>query len=181
MPKPTASGGSAKRPVNRKTSSTPTASAPTTAPIAMRCQSICPLMTPLASAEMSVACGAGSGCATVAWRFGAPAKPYARLSKSSIGGMTSAPITTPITSATCWRHGVASTSCPVLRSCRLSFEIVATQSSTAVTKSAYATSCVAPDRPLLFAIASTSKEAPNTAKIASPETGLFDDPIRPAI
>lgn len=85
----------------RKASSIATTSAPIAAPIPIRCQSICPPMTPFASAEISVACGAGSGCATALARLGAPANPYAWLSKSRIGGMTSAPITTPMTSATC--------------------------------------------------------------------------------
>ena len=43
-------------------------------------------------------------------------------------------------SATCCRHGEAPTSWPVLRSCRLSFEIVAHANTMAVTKSANATS-----------------------------------------
>ena len=51
----------------------------------------------------------------------------------STGGMTMAPKTTPMTSATCCFHGVESTSWPVLRSWRLSFEMVATPKTTAVT------------------------------------------------
>ena len=56
---------------------------------------------------------------------GVPAKPKAVLSRSSTGGMTSEPKITPKTSATCCRHGVAPTSWPVFRSCRLSLEMVA--------------------------------------------------------
>lgn len=157
-----------------------TTSAPTSAPMPMRPQSICPPITPFASAEISVACGAGSGCMP-ACTPGAPTKPYARLSRLRIGGITSAPTATPATSAICCRHGVASTSWPVLRSCKLSFEIVATQSSTAVTNSAYAIICGTPGAPALRAIASTTSDAPSTERIASPETGLFDDPIKPAM
>ena len=46
------------------------------------------------------------------------------------------PKTTPMTSATCCFQGVAPTSWPVLRSCRLSLEIVATLNTIAVVKSA---------------------------------------------
>ena len=58
---------------------------------------------------------------------GAPAKPNAVLSRSSTGAITSDPKTTPMTRATCCFHGVAPTSWPVLRSCRLSLEMVATR------------------------------------------------------
>ena len=48
------------------------------------------------------------------------------------GGMTIAPKTTPMINATCCFHGVESTSCPVLRSCRLSLEIDAMLKTTAL-------------------------------------------------
>jgi hypothetical protein len=89
---------------------------------------------------------------------------------------------TPMMSATCCRHGVAPTSCPVLRSCRLSFEIVATLMTIAVTNSANATSAAVEVRiagPCVSA--SSSSEAPRTVRIARPDTGEFDEPIRPAM
>src|SRR5437667_143938 len=49
---------------------------------------------------------------------------------------------TPMMSATCCFHGVASTSWPVLRSCRLLFAIAATLKMTAVVKSANAISAL---------------------------------------
>ena len=58
------------------------------------------------------------------------------------GGMISEPKTTPITRATCCFHGVAFTSWPVLRSWRLSFEIVAMQNTIADVNSVYAISAV---------------------------------------
>ncbi len=56
--------------------------------------------------------------------------------------MTTAPKITPSTSATCCRHGVAPTSWPVFRSCRLSLEMVATPKMIAVTNKAKATSAL---------------------------------------
>ena len=97
-------------------------------------------MTPLASAEISVAWGAGSGVEATVFRFAAPAKPKAWFIRSSTGGITTDPASTPMISATCCFHGVASTSWPVLRSCRLSLATTETASSTAVTNSAKAIS-----------------------------------------
>ena len=91
-----------------------------------------PPNTPSASAEISAACGAASAFSPAP---GAPAKPNAVLSRSSTGAITSAPKTTPMTRATCCFHGVAPTSWPVLRSCRLSLEMVATENTTAVVNS----------------------------------------------
>ena len=93
-------------------------------------------MTPLASVEISTACGAASGSFETVFRLAAPAKPKAWFRRSRIGGMTTAPASTPTISAACCFHGVASTSWPVFRSCRLSLAMVATLSSTAVTKRA---------------------------------------------
>ncbi len=59
-----------------------------------------------------------------------------------IGGMTADPKMTPMISATCCFHGVAPTSWPVLRSCRLSLEMVATPKITADTNSVKAISAV---------------------------------------
>jgi hypothetical protein len=63
----------------------------------------------------------------------------------------------------------------------LSFEIVATQRSTAVTKSAYAISSDGAVTPANLAITSSISDAPITTRIAKPETGLFEEPIRPAM
>src|SRR6187397_695981 len=98
---------------------------PTAMPMPIIFHSRFPPMTPWASAEMSVACGAGSGFGAITPTFAAPANPYALASRLSTDGITAAPAPTPTISAICWRIGEAPTSCPVFRSCRLSFEIVA--------------------------------------------------------
>ena len=75
---PTASGGmrsffiSAERLVERGSAPTPTS-----APMPIIFQSRLPPMTPCASAEISVACGAGSGFGAMTPTLAAPAKPYA--------------------------------------------------------------------------------------------------------
>ena len=50
--------------------------------------------------------------------------------------MIAAPAMTPMTSATCCFQGVASTSWPVFRSCRLLLAMAATANTTEVTNSA---------------------------------------------
>ena len=50
--------------------------------------------------------------------------------------MTSEPAMTPMISAICWRHGEAPTNCPVCRSWRLSFEMVAMENTMPVVKMA---------------------------------------------
>src|SRR5580698_4190073 len=135
-------------------------------------------MTPFANAEMSVACGAASGCIPGA---GAPGKPYARANKFRIGGMTSDPTMTPASNATCCFQGVAPTSWPVFKSCKLSFAIVATHNRIAVTNNEYATSACPSATTFEPASASSNNDAPITARIAKPETGLFEEPINPAI
>ena len=65
---------------------------PSSAPQPIRFQLMSPPSTPLASAEMSAACGAASACSPTP---GAPAKPKALLSRSSTGGITSEPKITP--------------------------------------------------------------------------------------
>ena len=133
---------------------------------------------PWAMAEISAACGAASALGLGAGR---PRKPKAVLSRSSTGGMTSAPNITPSTSATCCRHGVAPTSWPVLRSWRLLFEIVATPNTTAVTNSAKATSDL--DRVAAGVREQHREDQRNadTDRMPTPEIGLFDAPIRPAM
>ena len=108
---PTASGGSAPFLVAFSTSSmitTPRRSGTE----ADQPQSRLPPRTPWAIAEISAACGAASA-------FGRSRRALEAervLNRSRIGGMTTAPKITPRTSATCCRHGVASTSWPVFRS-----------------------------------------------------------------
>ena len=82
---------------------------------------------------MSAACGADSAFGPAP---GVPANPSVALSRSSTGGITRLPKTTPMTSATCCFHGVAPTSSPVFRSWRLSLEMVATPNTMPVTISA---------------------------------------------
>ena len=129
--------------------------------------------------EIRVAWGAGRGSCEMP--SGPPTKPLAAFSRLRITGITAEPATTPITRATCWRHGVASTSWPVFRSWRLSFEMTATAKTMPVINSAKATiegsagmpkSCIAP---------SIRTDATRMARMPTPETGLFDEPIRPAI
>lgn len=96
--------------------------------------------------------------------------------------MIRAPKTTPMIRATCCFHGVAPTSWPVLRSWRLSFEIVAIQNTIADVNSVYAISAV---------FSSVVEPRPCTARMATavmtttsrptPDTGEFDEPIRPAM
>src|SRR3954467_1263127 len=76
--------------------------------------------------------------------------------------------------------GDAPTSCPVFRSWRLSLEIVAHANTIAVTKSARATSAwrVA----AVGETASANTDAQMTIdRMPTPEIGLFDAPIRPAM
>ena len=87
-----------------------------------------PPRTPFASEEISEACGAASASGPAP---GAPWKPKEFCMSSRTGGMISEPKTTPMTRATCCFHGVAPTSWPVLRSCRLSFAMVAMQNTIA--------------------------------------------------
>ena len=85
-------------------------------------------------------------------------------------------------SATCCFHGVASTSCPVLRSCRLLFAIAATLKTTAVVKSAKAISALIASGPTYgFTPRTRSNAAPITTRIPMPESGLLDEPISPAM
>ena len=111
---PIASGGRCSRlpELRFSTSSTITATTPMTAPCSIIGQSRLPPSTPCAMVEMIAACGAASA---FAFAPGAPWKVKAVFSRSRIGGMTSAPKMTPRTSATCCRHGVASTSCAGLQ------------------------------------------------------------------
>ena len=83
-------------------------------------------------------------------------------------------------SAICCRRGEAPTSCPVFRSCRLSFEIVAHANTIDVTNSANATSTgrVAS----VGVIATASVDAQSTIdRMPTPEIGLFDAPMSPAM
>jgi len=92
-----------------------------------------PPSTPLAIDEISAACGAESALGPAP---GMPTKPSVFLSRSSTNGIASDPNTTPRISANCCFHGVAPTSWPVLRSWRLSFEMVAIEKMIAVVNSA---------------------------------------------
>src|SRR5439155_24214128 len=105
---------------------------------------------------------------------------YALASRLSTDGITDAPAATPTMSATCCRIGEAPTNWPVLRSCKLSFEIVAQANTIAVTKSAKATSAGRVSG--VGDMATTSTDAQMTIdRIPTPEIGLFDAPMRPAI
>jgi len=92
-----------------------------------------PPRTPLASDEISAACGAANAFGPAP---GMPWKPKEVFRTLSTGPITSEPKITPMISATCCFHGVAPTSWPVLRSCRLSLEMVAIEKTIAVVNSA---------------------------------------------
>ena len=175
---PTASGGSAPRFDLRNSSSMITTTTPIPAPMPISPQSRLPPSTPWAIAEMSWACGAARA---VIFAPGAPWNPKALLSTSRIGGMTRDPKITPRTNATCCRHGVASTNWPVFRSWRLLFEIVATPNTIAVTNRANATSALEASPLTPGKSKARISEMPTTARMPTPEMGLLDAPIRPAI
>ena len=177
---PIASGGRCSRlpELRFSTSSMITATTPMIAPWRIIGQSRLPPSTPWAIVEMIAACGAASA---VSLAPGAPWKVKAVFMRSRIGGMTSAPNTTPRTSATCWRHGVASTSWPVFRSWRLLLEMVATPKMMAVTNKAKATSDLVASPLACGKSAARISEMPSTERMPTPEIGLFDAPIRPAM
>ena len=96
--------------------------------------------------------------------------------------MIAEPAITPTTNAHCCLDGVASTNCPVLRSCRLLLAIAATVNTTAVTSRANATSPFSwPASICDFSPNTSSSAAPITTKIPIPDSGLLDEPIKPAI
>src|SRR4051812_18193691 len=129
---------------------------------------------------MSVACGAGNGLGATTPTFAAPANPYALASRLSTDGITDAPAATPTIRATRCRIGDAPTSWPVLRSWRLSLEIVAQANTIAVMNSEKATS--AGRVSAVGGTTMTSTDAQMTIeRIPTPEIGLFDAPINPAM
>ena len=99
--------------------------------------------------------------------------------------MTSAPTTQPMISATCCRQGVACTSQPVFRSCRLSLETEATATTAVPEKRVRATmnwrlassANMLEDSP----ISSSTSETMTTEMMPMPEMGLDDEPTRPAM
>ena len=95
--------------------------------------------------------------------------------------MTIAPNTTPRISATCCFHGVASTSWPVFRSWRLLLEMVATPKMIAVTNNAKATSALVCSPLTPGNSATRISEMPSTDRMPTPEIGLFEAPISPAM
>ena len=85
----------------RRTTSRMMTSTPTTAPMPIRSQRSSPLMTPLARAEIRVACGAARVCEPSTMAGGPPSKPKAWFIMSRTKGMTRAPATTPTSRAVC--------------------------------------------------------------------------------
>src|SRR6187549_1075090 len=77
---------------------------------------------------------------------------------------------------TCCFHGVEPTSLPHLRSCRLSPPIAAAQQTTPPIRIA-AIGPALESRPM----PSSSVAATRIVEIVMPETGLFDEPTRPAM
>src|ERR1700730_17918200 len=87
---------------------------------------------------------------------------------------------TPMIKATCCFQGVASTSCPVFRSCRLLFAIAATLKTTAVVNSANAINALTVSGPTYGLTPMTSNNAaPITTRIPMPESGLLEEPNNP--
>lgn len=133
MPMPTAMVGRDMRLVVRvRISSMMMTTTPMRAPRPRSPQSMEPPKTPVTREEMRLACGAARAFSPAP---GAPTKPKAVCMRSRTGGMTIAPKRTPMSRATCCFQGVESTSWPVLRSWRLSLEIVAMPKTTAAVKS----------------------------------------------
>ena len=91
--------------------------------------------------------------------------------------MIAAEAIAPMPIITCWRQGVAPTSCPAFRSCRLSPATAAAQQVTAPIMIAATGPTVEP----LPMIASSTSEANRIVEIVMPETGLFEEPTRPAM
>ena len=91
--------------------------------------------------------------------------------------MTAALASAPIASMTCWRHGVAPSSWPALRSCRLSPATAAAEQVTAPIRIA-ATGPTSEPRPRK---ASSTSDENRIVEMVIPETGLFDEPTRPAM
>src|SRR6185369_14187018 len=93
-----------------------------------------------------------------------------------IGAITNAATTTPRICITCCFHGVEPTSCPHLRSCRLSPPIAAAQHTTPP----ISTAATGPAGDLSPSPRSSSAET-RIVEIVIPDTGLFDEPTRPAM
>ena len=91
--------------------------------------------------------------------------------------MTAALASTPTPSMTCCRQGVAPMSCPHLRSCRLSPATAAALHTTAPMN----TTATAPIADLPPTIHMSTSEANKMVQIVMPDTGLFDEPTRPAM
>src|SRR3954468_20872989 len=91
--------------------------------------------------------------------------------------MNSAQDTEPMASITCWRHGVAPTRYPALRSCRLSPATQAAQHTTAP----IITAATGPMVELLPRKPSNTSAANRMVAMVMPETGLLEDPTRPAM
>src|SRR6201984_3866051 len=99
-----------------------------------------------------------------------------------MGGITTAPAKTPTTKEACCRQGVAFTSWPVFKSCRLSFDMVGTEKTIAVTNNEKATRADDPAEPRsIWATNIITNEAPITAKIQTPESGLLEEPVNTAV
>ena len=103
--------------------------------------------------------------------------PYANNSTFITGAMTAALASTPIPSMTCWRQGVAPTSCPAFKSCRLSPATAAALHTTAPMN----TTATAPMLDLPPTIHISTSDANRMVQMVMQDTGLFDDPTRPAM
>ena len=103
----------------------------------------------------------------------------------STGAIAIAPAIQPINKATCCFHGVAPTSKPVFKSCKLSLEIAAILVITLVIKIANAVASKVPyselNKPARLPNANTTREETMIPKIPIPEIGLEEVPIRPAM
>ena len=93
------------------------------------------------------------------------------------GAITAALAITPTQSITCCRQGVAPTSCPALRSCKLSPATAAALQTTAP----MSTTATAPIEELPPTIHISTSEANKMVQMVMPDTGLFEDPTRPAM
>jgi hypothetical protein len=98
-------------------------------------------------------------------------------SRFSTGAITKADTPVPTINMTCCFHGVAPTSQPVLRSCRLSPAMAAAHATTAPMRMAAA----APFPPASPNTTRRRSEANRRVAMVTPETGLLDEPTSPVM
>ena len=179
MPMPTASGGSRSLVKRPSSSSITITTAPIAAPSPISPQFRLPPKTPCASAEISAACGAASAFSPAP---GAPAKPNATLSRSSTGAITTDAEDHPDDQRDLLLPGGGADELAGLEVLQVVVgdggdaehdrggeERVGDERRGALRVAA---------RPCR---ATSTSDAPSTTRMPTPEIGLFDEPMRPAM